>query len=694
MAGNYIERMRFCLLSVFALGAALTVEAHPPSDSASQYLDKGDGKDWPGYGRTFGELHYTPLAQVDLGNVQALGLAWFLDLGRENSVTQPIEVNGVVYFATGYSLVHAVDASSGKLLWLYDPHAAEAAGDNLRLGWGSRGIAWWNDKIYTATQDGRLIAIDAKTGKPAWSVRTYDKESARYITSAPRVFDGKVIIGHAGDFGKLRGYVTAYDAESGKMAWRFYTVPGNPAVGFESKAMEMAAKTWDGEWWRFGGGGAVWNSIAYDPDTGTLYLGTGNGNPFNAKARSHGDNLFVCSIVAVDASTGAYKWHYQINPGDTWDYDATNDIQLADLTIAGKPRKVLMIAPKNGFFYVIDRTDGKLISAEPFAKVTWASRIDLKTGRPIENPGQRYPNGTTATIWPSGMGAHGWLPEAFSPKTRLVYIPVIEIGMTMSDKSIDVTRWQEPSDRSVGMAVDLRLDAKDPLQTTGSLLAWDPEKQKPVWQVKQPTYSNGGVMATGGDLVFQGTVEGKFSAYAAQTGKLVWSFDTRAPTVGPPISYLVNGKQYITVLTGLGTTSGLMGPLLEKYGIDPRTQARRVLSFEIGGATQLPAKARVNFAVAEDPNFRDDPQSAEAGAVNYNRHCAICHGISAISGTHAPDLRRSTIPLSSEAFAAVVRYGTLVSNGMPRFAEYTEKDRDNLRQYIRTEAQKQRQSAQ
>jgi quinohemoprotein ethanol dehydrogenase len=690
VARNYIVRLGVGSLAVIALGACLPAVSQTeslPSQSTARYLDTSEGKDWPGYGRTFGELHYSPLSEINPDSVRKLGLAWFLNLGRENSATQPIAVGGILYFATGHSHVHAVDAASGKLLWRYDPRAAEAAGPNLRLGWGSRGIAWWNDKIYTATQDGRLIAIDAKTGKPVWHVETFEKSSPRYISAAPRVFDGKVIIGHAGDFGIVRGYVTAYDAENGKMLWRFYTVPGNPADGFENDALKRAAKTWDGEWWKYGGG-TVWNSIAYDPGADTVYFGTGNGYPFNARARSQGDNLFVCSIIAVDAKTGAYKWHYQLNPGDTWDYDATNDIQLAELDIENKLRKVLMIAPKNGFFYVIDRADGKLISAEPFAKVTWASHIDLKTGRPVENSEARYPNGMLATIWPSGMGAHGWLPEAYSPKTKLVYIPVIEFGMTMSDKGIDLRHWHDPADHSTGMAVDLRLDAKDPQQGTGSLLAWDPQKQKAVWQVQHPTYANGGVMATGGNLVFQGTVDGKFSAYAAETGRLLWAFDAQAPMIGPPISYSVNGKQYITVLTGLGTTIGIMGPLLEHYGIDPRTQARRVLTFAIDAKAELPAKPSATLATVDDPNLRSDPRSAEAGQAIYNRRCVSCHGISVVSGTHAPDLRRSSVPLSREAFVAVVRDGAIVAGGMPRFKELTAKDCDDLRQYIRTEARK------
>jgi quinohemoprotein ethanol dehydrogenase len=661
------------------------------NSSSARYLDGSNGRDWPGYGRTFGEQHYSPLSQIDEANIGRLGLAWWMDLGPENSVTQPIAVDGVVYFATGYSVVHAVDASSGRLLWVYDPHAAEAAGINLRLGWGSRGIAWWNDRIYTGTQDGRLIAIEAKTGKLAWSVQTLDKSTARAITGAPRVFDGKVVIGHGSDQAQVRGYVTTYDAETGKQLWRFYTIPPNPADGFENKAMEMAAKTWAGEWWKYGGGGAVWNSIAYDPDTHTLYFGTGNGAPFNRRVRSadQGDNLFISSIIAVDADTGTYKWHYQINPGEVWDYDAAMDIQLADLVIDGKPRKVLLTAPKNGFFYVIDRADGKLISARPFAKVTWASGIDLSTGRPIENPEARYPNGTTAVVWPSVAGAHNWLPEAFSPKTKLVYIPVMELGMRMSDANIDLKNFQPPEDRSMATAANIDFNIKnDPLQGTGALVAWNPATQKAVWKVSHPTYVDGGVMATAGDLVFQGTVAGVFSAYDARSGRSLWSFATQAPMIAAPISYSVKGKQYVTVLTGLGALSALAGSAIERYGIDPNSQSRRVLTFAIGGNARLPTASPARRDAVDDPDFRADPKAAEAGEAIYARSCMLCHGIAAISGTHAPDLRRSKVPQSAEAFTNIVHNGILVANGMPQFSELTAEQRDDLRQYIREQAQK------
>src|SRR5665213_1801033 len=368
------------LLSVLCLSEATAAG----SAADAQLQDNSDGHNWPAYGRTYGEQHFSPLTEINRPNVGTLKLAWSVDLPTGNSATAPLAVDGILYAATGYSIVRAFDARTGEGLWVYDPKATQVPG-HFRLGWGSRGLGYWHGKIYTGTNDGRLIAIDAKSGKPVWSVMTLDPNDngGRYITGAPRAFAGKIIIGHGGaDVGSIRGYVTAYDAETGKQLWRFYTVPGNPADGFENKAMEMAAKTWSGPWWKYGGGGTVWNAMTYDAETDTIFLGTGNGSPWNRKIRSQGkgDNLFLCSIVALDAKTGAYKWHYQTNPGESWDYNAAMDMELADLTIDGKPRKVVMSAPKNGFLYVIDRTNGKLISVKKIAHVTWASRIDLRTG--------------------------------------------------------------------------------------------------------------------------------------------------------------------------------------------------------------------------------------------------------------------------------------------------------------------------
>lgn len=661
------------------------------SDGSSFYRDGNDAGNWPGYGNSYGEQHFSPLHEIDRASVGKLGLLWSFDLSGDNSATQPIAVNGILYFATGHSIVHAVDALTGKLLWQFDPHAAERSGKNLRLGWGSRGIAWGEGKIYTGTQDGRLIAIDAGTGQEVWSVQTFPPNQAAYISGAPRVFGNRVIVGFGSDMGKVRGYVTAYDAGTGKQAWRFYTVPGNPADGFENDAMKMAAKTWSGQWWQYGGGGTVWNAISYDPDSDTIFIGTGNGYPWNYKVRSQGkgDNLFLASTVALDGRTGAYKWHYQQNPGESWDYNSAMDMPLADLVIDGKPRKVIMTAPKNGFYYVLDRTNGKLISAKPIVKVNWASHIDLKTGRPVMNPQARFPDGKPTNLWPASTGAHSWPPMAFSPVTKLAYIPAIHLGMTIGD-SADIRTWKAPQDRVSGGTLAVSYpprSAADPDQMTGELIAWDPVAQKKVWGIRQPTPSNGGVMATGGNLVFQGTVDGLFRAYDAQTGKQLWSFDTGTPIIAPPVSYSVKGRQYVSVLTGLGTTMGLWGPILEKYRIDPRSQKRRVLTFALGGTATLPPPDAVP-PLADTSDFRPDAAKVSAGMGLYYAHCMVCHGIAVVSATHAPDLRRSAVPTSAPAFAQVVRDGATVPGGMPAFTEFTDDQLESLRQFIRSETAK------
>lgn len=694
-------------LAITALLSALPVLSDSSvqiNGSKARYLDGNDGRDWPGYGRSFGQQHYSPLEEIDETSINRLGLAWSMDLGPENSATQPIVVDGVLYFATGLSVVHAVDAVSGELRWRYDPGTAEKSGFNLRFGWGVRGIAWWDGRIYTGTQDGRLIAIDAKTGKLAWSVQTFDSDYPAHINGAPRVFDGRVIVGYASAVGPTRGYVTSYDARTGKQLWRFFTVPGNPTNGFENEAMEIAAQTWAGKWWTFGGGGDVWNAIAYDPDADTVFIGTGSGYPWNHRVRSAGlgDNLFVSSIVALEGATGKYKWHYQVNPGDTWDYDATMDIELADLTINGEIRKVLMQAPKNGFYYVIDRITGQLISAQPYTKVTWASGIDLKTGRPIERPGVRYPNGATAEIWP-GWGAHSWMPMAFSPKTRLTYIPVIENGHSFNDERIDLKSWRPPTNRIVDGAVGISRPSALSTHFTatnadragramdfgGALVAWDAVAQRPAWKVSHPTYVNGGVLATAGGLVFQGTIDGNFRAYSATTGRALWSFAAGTPLVATPISYSVGGHQYVTLLTGLGM--GIVagaGTLqhADQYELDSRSQARRVLTFTLDGDARLPSRQYMPLKFIEDPEFKYDATSATAGARIYGQQCAQCHGASAIAVTHAPDLRRSGVLLSVDAFAAIVRDGGLVPRGMPAFKEFTDEQLMVLRHYLRARA--------
>ena len=659
-------------------------------DSAARQLDTSSGRDWAGYGRTNGQQHYSPLRDVNGATVSGLGLAWSMDLPAANSATEPIAVDGVLYFAAGLSIVHAVDAASGKQLWQYDPEAGKYAGINLRVGWGVRGVAWWNGKVIVGTQDGRLIAIDAKTGKPVWTEQTFNADDAAYISGAPRVFNGRVLIGFGGTTGAMRGYVTAFDADTGRKLWRFWTVPGDPAKGFENKAMEMAAKTWSGEWWKLGGGGPVWNSMAWDAETDTVYIGTGSPYPWNHRIRSQGkgDNLFIGSIVALDGETGAYKWHYQPTPGDTWDFDATMDLELADLVIGGKPRKVIMQAPKNGFFYVLDRQTGELLSAEPYSRVTWASHVNLRTGRPVEMPGARYGDGKPVLLAPSSTGAHNWMPMAFSKDTGLVYIPVIDFEAMYSDMP---GKWQPSTDRTFnGGAIITGGPAAGTRRAAGSLVAWSPTSQKAVWRVAHPTYLNGGVLATGGGLVFQGTVDGWFKAYAADSGKPVWQFDGRAPIIAPPITYQAKGRQYVTVLTGLGMgispyASSMYGPEIERYGIDPRTQARRVLTFALGGNVQLPPRREPPLP-PPDPDFKPDPGRAASGMMTYTIYCSTCHGDMAVGINNGPDLRRSGTILDAAAFRQVVQGGLLEANGMPRFHELEGQRLDDLRQFLRVRA--------
>jgi len=675
----------------FGMLVAASGSAGAAAEGGAALADDADGRNWAAFGRTYGEQHYSPLDGINAGNVAKLGLAWSLDLPPGNAVTGPVAVDGVIYVASGYSVLRAIDAASGKLLWLYDPKVPEAAGHKLRTAWGSRGIAWWNGKVYTGTADGRLIAVDAKTGRPVWSVMTVDRDDVRFISGAPRVFDGKVIIGHGGaDFGPLRGYVTTYDAETGRQLWRFHTVPGDPAKGFEDAAMEMAAKTWAGEWWKHGGGGNVWNAFTYDADTDTIILGTGNGSPWNRRIRSadQGDNLFLCSIVALDAKTGAYRWHYQVNPGESWDYNSSMDMQLAELVIEGRTRKVLMTAPKNGFFYVIDRTNGRLISAEPIARVSWAERIDIATGRPVEVPGARYPDGGRFVMWPGPVGAHSWLPMAYSPKSKLAYVPVIEMATRYHDAGIDPRTWQRSPHRGVdgGAHVDFLAAAADPLNGTSSLLAWNPATQKPAWKLPTPGFWNGGVMATGGDLVFQGRIDRRFDAYEAGSGRLLWSFNAEAPVIAPPITYTAHGRQYVTVLTGMATSGAGFGPMLERFHIDYRTQARRVLTFALDARGTLPPSPDVPVRAVEDPGFVPDPVRAARADDRFGRSCGICHGVNAVAAGGAPDLRASAIPLDARAFAAVVRDGALVPRGMPRYEEFTDEQLGDLAFYIRTQA--------
>jgi quinohemoprotein ethanol dehydrogenase len=666
------------LLTAAAAMALATATNDAPTD---------DKNSWAAYGGSYDSQHFSPLADIDTNNVGRLGLEWHFDIpGIVLAASTPLQIGGTVYFAAGYSVIRALDARSGKLLWMYDPKVAQVAGEKLRKGWGIRGIAYWRGRIIFGTHDGRLIAVDAQTGKDVWSVMTTERDDQRYITGAPLVFKNMVMIGHAGaDVGPVRGYVTAYDAATGKQRWRFYTVPGNPANGFENDAMRTAARSWKGEWWKYGGGGTVWNSMTYDAELDRVYIGTGNGAPWNQKIRSPGggDNLFLCSIVALDANTGRYLWHYQVNPGETWDYVASMDIELAQLTIDGRKHRVLMEAPKNGFFYVIDRDTGKLLSAEKIARVSWADKIDLQTGRPVETANARYDHGPV-TLWPGGGGAHSWQPMAFNPGTRLVYIPTMEMPGFYSDAGIDLRHWTFAPGMVPNIGVRMELAGDVPKDAGSSaLLAWDPVKQQAAWKVSLPGLWNGGIATTAGNLVFQGQADGKFVAHDANTGKTLWSFQAHAGIVGAPVSFRVDGKQYVTVLAGYGSSGAAFGSLSAQFGWNARTQPRRVLTFALDGRQTLPTPApEPAQRPTADSTFEADGASVKIGGTLYGNHCFFCHGAGAIAGGAAPDLRTSPAIGDQKQFRAIVAGGALLTAGMPRFQELTDEDLKHLRDYL------------
>jgi len=645
-----------------------------------------DPRDWPAHNGGDDESAYSALNEINRGNVGRLGLAWSLDLPDEMALeATPLAIAGKLYFTGSLSQVYAVDAATGTLLWQYNPEVWNHMPQHMRKGMAvNRGAAYADGRLFVGTLDGRLIALDAKTGKLLWSTETIAAEAKRTISGAPRVCAGKVVIGNSGaDWGE-RGYVTAYDAVTGKQAWRFFTAPGDPAKGFEDEAQRMAASTWQGEWWKTGTGGTVWNGITCDPELNQLYIGTGNSGPYDPQVRSPGggDNLFLASMVALDPTTGRYKWHYQVNPREAWDYKATADMQTATLTIDGKPRKVLMQAPTNGFFYVLDRTNGKLISAEKISKVTWASGIDLKTGRPIEAPGIRYENGPV-TLWPSPSGAHNWQPMAFNPKTGLVYIPATKLAARFARVSSAATSdW-------TGMkgGIDMVPALVDKDDGTATLLAWDPVAQKKRWEVKQPSFWNGGVMATAGDLIFQGNGAGYFEAFSADTGQKLWSFNAGHGIVGAPISYQVNGRQYISILVGWG--GGVMWSKVTNQGWKFGAQPRRLLTFMLDGKAILPPGTPPDMQVrpVDDPALVLDEARIKSGSILFAANCAMCHGLELVSpGVPAPDLRESQLALSPEVIRQVVKDGALLNRGMPRFDELSEGDVEDIFQYIRAGA--------
>ena len=666
---------------VAGVAPAAPVVKSMPVDAARLLGAGGDGDNWLTYGRTYDEHRFSPLQQINAGNVAGLKPAWHFDLPVDARAQEstPLVIDGVMYVTATWSRVFALNAATGALLWSYDPQVPGHTGIDACCDTANRGLAAWQGRVYLGTLDGRLIALDAATGKPVWDVSTVPAGSRYTITGAPRIIKGKVIIGNGGGEESARGYVSAYDADSGKLVWRFYTVPGKPGVkdGAASDAIlaKLAVKTWRGQWWKGGGGGTVWDSMAYDPQLDLLYFGTDNGGPWDKKFRSPGnsDDLFISSIIAVRPETGEYVWHFQNSPGEMWDQSATQSLVLADLTIDGQPRHVIMQAPKNGYFYVLDRQTGKPISIHQYVDtLNWAKGVDPVTGRPRVNPEALYDH--TGKPWigaPGPAGGHNWMPMSFSPQTGLVYIPVIEVSFPfIGQKSYHPT----PLTFNVGVDLNAASLPQDPVIKAaaikglkGHLAAWDPVAQKEVWRVEAGHPWNGGTLATAGHVVYEGDAMGRFNAYDDASGKLLWRVQTGTGIVAPPISYGVGGKQYIAVETGWGGAFALSaGELALKSQLD-RGNIPRLIAFSLDGKDSIPPPPPASTATLTSlPELGNAAQVAQ-GKLLYHTFCGTCHGDTAVSGGVLPDLRYSAALRDADLFQKIVHDGILTPKGMVAF---------------------------
>jgi quinohemoprotein ethanol dehydrogenase len=659
-----------------AIGAAGAQEVGPAAERAriaAAAVDQdavrtaGARGDWLSYGLDHAETRFSPLDRITADNVHRLGLAWSYDLESNRGVqATPLVVDGVMYVTASWSVVHAIDALTGERLWVHDPRVPREYGAKGCCDVVNRGVAIHGGKVFVASYDGRLIALDAATGAVAWEVDTIEDRARPYtITGAPRVYEGLVMIGNGGAEYGVRGYVTAYDAETGRQAWRWYAVPGDPSEPFEDPSMEMAARTWDpaGRWWEAGGGGTIWDSMAYDPDLDLMYVGTGNGSPWRRDARSPagGDNLFLASIVALRPRTGEYVWHYQVTPGDNWDFTSTQTIILADLAIEGRPRKTLLHAPKNGFFFVLDRETGEFLSAENFVEVNWASGYDDE-GRPIENPAARHPTEPFEVI-PSAYGAKNWHPMSFNPRTGLVYIPAQGVPLVLTPDP----DWEHNAHlpgrvhSNLGWNMSFLVNTIPPqAKAFGQLLAWDPVAQREAWRQEYLSPWNGGTLTTAGNLVFQGTADGRFIAYDARDGRTLWQTPVGSGAVAAPMTWEKDGVQYVSIAVGWGGVYGIIQRATDRVG--PGT----VYTFRLDGDAPTPAVVTASRTELVR-GVAYDPADVAAGAGLYVSNCVFCHGVPAINnGGNVPNLAFSTREMLEQAPRFVLD-GTFAHLGMPRF---------------------------
>jgi quinohemoprotein ethanol dehydrogenase len=700
-----IMRSTLCATGVAMVGSAfapsLAGDGIARVDTARILAEAATGREWLTYGGTYDEQRFSPLAGITPANVGSLGVAWTYEFPTAHGVeATPIVVDGVIYATGAWSVVAALDAKTGKLLWEHDPKVPR---EQLARGCCdavNRGVAVYEGRVFVGTYDGRLEALDARTGKLLWSTVTVDPSRPYTITGAPRAVKGKVLIGNGGaEFG-VRGYVSAYDAASGKLAWRFYTAP-NPDKKPDGAASDeifarTANATWGdkGAWQTEGGGGTVWDSIVYDSVNDSILIGVGNSSPWNDRVRDpqgNGDNLFISSIVALDPESGRYKWHFQEVPRDKWDYTATQSIVLADLPIGrdGSKRRVVMHAPKNGFFYLLDAKTGKFLSGKAYAPLNWASGLD-PNGRPIFNPQARDVPPEGILLYPGPPGAHNWPPMAFNPKTGLVYIPTernSQYYIPDDGRTAGKSNWNLGYNMAAGIPARLPKGALTEVQNGqgGGLLAWDPVKQEARWSIDLGAPANGGVLTTATGLVFQGTKMGLLRAYDAQSGKVLWETNLKRGVTAPAVTYEIDGTQYVAVATGWGDSWGLNHGLFWKEKVT-RVPGRLVV-LKLGAKGTIPDNAPSPIERTPKAAAFGDEQLVKTGLQLYAQNCMVCHGAMVQSSGVLPDLRWSAITSDRGAWSAVVMEGALKVNGMVSFANnLTPEQAEAIRAYALDQA--------
>ena len=700
------------ITSLFALALACAPLDEPKDGESAEAAEGVDAvttetisnaadtpENWLSYGGGYDEQRHSLLTQINKETIADLKPAWTYQMRRDRGVeATPLVVDGVMYLTGAWSLVYALDAKTGEELWVHDPEVPGATGVIACCDVINRGVALYEGKVFFGTLDGRLQALDAETGELLWSTVTVDQTKPYTITGAPRTAKGLVFIGNGGAEIGVRGYVSAYDVNTGDLVWRFYTAP-NPNKEPDNAASDeifssLANKTWgeDGEWTSFGGGGTVWDSIVYDDVNDSLIIGVGNGSPWNAKLRdpnSDGDNLFLSSMVALNPSTGAYKWHFQTTPRENWDYTATQTIILADLPLGegGALRRVAMQAPKNGFFYVVDAATGEFIHGAPYIPLNWAQGLD-ENGRPIENPAARQTE-TMQMIIPSTHGGHNWHPMAFSPQTNFAYIPAHYQPMPFRDRPeglppLGLSRMGY--DPSVFGALEYDQSLLDQLQTNARsfLLAWDTVNNKPAWSVPSKVSDKSGVLSTEAGLVFQGDISGAFRAFDAASGDVVWESNLKYGLIAAPSTYEVDGEQYVVAAAGPGGAWNLaFGPMHK----EPTLRAPgHVIAYKLGGAAEIPEPAQGVDPTPKAEVF-GDKALAELGQSNYAALCAGCHGLLAIAGGATPDLRWSYAAADKTAWEQIVLGGALVNTGMVPFADFlTPDESEAIRAYVLRQA--------